>query len=166
MWSFYFPPLDWAKSCTIIETFKVSSRLNYITVPNCLIGLNQMNPDKSTCLNLSANASIGWQVSGHSCLAFAWQELLMVPPKMHGWLRIGLPKIHGRVRNGLPKCTDSFVFLKCMDGSVRSHLRFPTQSALTRFLQSGNSGVPWPLCKKNNKITYLKKNATYLLKIN
>ena len=31
------------------------------------------------------------------------------------------------------------VFLKCMDGSVLAHLRFPMQSAPTRFPQSGNS---------------------------
>ena len=42
------------------------------------------------------------------------------------------------------KCTDGsvLVFLKCMDGSVLAHLRFPMQSAPTRFPQSGNSEVP------------------------
>ena len=42
------------------------------------------------------------------------------------------------------KCTDRsvLVFLKCMDGSVLAHLRFPMQSAPTRFPQSGNSEVP------------------------
>ena len=42
------------------------------------------------------------------------------------------------------KYTDGsvLVFLKCMDGSVLAHLRFPMQSAPTRFPQSGNSEVP------------------------
>ena len=42
------------------------------------------------------------------------------------------------------KCMDGsvLVFLKCMDGSVLAHLRFPMQSAPTRFPQSGNSEVP------------------------
>ena len=41
------------------------------------------------------------------------------------------------------KCTDRsvLVFLKCMDGSVLAHLRFPMQSAPTRFPQSENSEV-------------------------
>ena len=34
------------------------------------------------------------------------------------------------------------VFLKCMDISVLAHLRFPIQSAPTRFPQSGDSEVP------------------------
>ena len=42
------------------------------------------------------------------------------------------------------KCMEGFVlvFLKCMDGSELAHLRFPMQSAPTRFPQPGNSGVP------------------------
>ena len=42
------------------------------------------------------------------------------------------------------KCTDRsvLVFLNCMDGSVLANLRFPMQSASTRFPQSGNSEVP------------------------
>ena len=42
------------------------------------------------------------------------------------------------------KCTDGsvVVFLKCMDCSVLAHLRFPMQSAPTRFPQSGNSEAP------------------------
>ena len=41
---------------------------------------------------------------------------------------------------GFLKCTDGsvLVFLKCMDGSVLAHLRFPMQSAPTRFPQSGS----------------------------
>ena len=34
------------------------------------------------------------------------------------------------------------VSLKCMDASVLAHLRFPIQSATTRFPKSGNPGVP------------------------
>ena len=33
------------------------------------------------------------------------------------------------------------VFLKCMNGSVLAHLRFPMQTAPTKFPQSGNSEV-------------------------
>ena len=42
------------------------------------------------------------------------------------------------------KCTDGsvLVFLKCMDGSVLAQLRFPMQSAPTRFSPMGNSEVP------------------------
>ena len=42
------------------------------------------------------------------------------------------------------RCTDIsvLVFLKCMDGSVLAQLRFPMQSAPTRFPQPGNSEVP------------------------
>ena len=63
------------------------------------------------------------------------------------------------------KCTDIFVlaflkctagsvlvFLMCMDGSVLAHLRFPMQSAPTRFPQWGNSEVPQLLCKKSTKM--------------
>ena len=66
-------------------------------------------------------------------------------------------------------CMDRSVlaFLKCMNGSVLvslkyidvsvlAHLRFPIQSAPTRFPQSGNSVVPQLLCKKSNKMSYLK----------
>ena len=35
-----------------------------------------------------------------------------------------------------------FAFLKCTDGFVLAHLRFPMPSAPTRFPQSGNSEVP------------------------
>ena len=49
------------------------------------------------------------------------------------------------------KCTDGsvLVFPKCMDCSVLAHLRFPMQSAPTRFPQSENSEVPKLLGKKN-----------------
>ena len=42
------------------------------------------------------------------------------------------------------KCTDGSVllYLKCMDGSLLAHLRFPMQSAPTRFTPLGNSEVP------------------------
>ena len=42
------------------------------------------------------------------------------------------------------KCTDGSIldFLKCMDGSILVYLRFPMQSAPTRFAQTGNSKVP------------------------
>ena len=42
------------------------------------------------------------------------------------------------------KCMDGsvLVFPKCMDRSVLAHLKFPMQSAPTRFPQSGNSEVP------------------------
>ena len=58
-------------------------------------------------------------------------------------------------------CTDGsvLVFQKCMDGSVLAHLRFPMQSAPTRFPQSGNSEVPQLLCKKSTKMSYLKGNG-------
>ena len=69
-------------------------------------------------------------------------------------------------------CTDGSIlaFLNCMDGSVLthlngsygsvlSHLRFPNQSGLTRFPQSGSSLVPWLLCKKSNKKMCLKYNV-------
>ena len=41
------------------------------------------------------------------------------------------------------KCMDGSVlgFLKCRNGSVSAHLRFPMQSAPTRFPQSANSEV-------------------------
>ena len=41
------------------------------------------------------------------------------------------------------KCTDEsvLVFLKCMDGSILAHLRFPIQSAPTRFPELENSEV-------------------------
>ena len=38
------------------------------------------------------------------------------------------------------KCMDGSV--KCMDGSLLPHLRSSIQSVLSRFPQSGNSGVP------------------------
>ena len=43
-----------------------------------------------------------------------------------------------------PKCTGGsvLVFLKCMERSVLAHIRFPMQSAPTRFQQLGNSEVP------------------------
>ena len=61
----------------------------------------------------------------------------MVPSKMHGRVRIGLPKMYEWVRISLPKMPGHSVltFLKCMDGSVWSHLRYPTQSAPTRYPQ-------------------------------
>ena len=42
------------------------------------------------------------------------------------------------------KCMDGsvLVFLKCTDGFLRAHLRFPMQSAPTKFPQSGNSEIP------------------------
>ena len=42
------------------------------------------------------------------------------------------------------KCMEGsvLVFLKCLDGSVLAHLRFPMQSAPSRFPQTGNSEVP------------------------
>ena len=45
------------------------------------------------------------------------------------------------------KCTDGsvLVFLKCMDGSILAHLRFPMQSAPTRFPQLGNSELKCPI---------------------
>ena len=52
------------------------------------------------------------------------------------------------------------VSLKCMDGLVLAHLRFSIQSAPTRFPQSGNSDVPYLLCKKSNKMSYLKLNVS------
>ena len=55
------------------------------------IGLNQMHPDKSSCLNLSANAQMGWQISGYYCLAFCKTTFHIVPPKMNGLICIGLP---------------------------------------------------------------------------
>ena len=111
-----------------------------------------MYPDRSSCLNLSANSS----------------KLLTNQMKF-------LPSI---LKDKNPvlvflKCMDGFVmaFLKCTDcsawthinfaySSVLSHLRFPIQSAPTRFPQSGNSGVPQQLCKKSNTFFYLKYNVS------
>ena len=72
MQSVYFLLLDRAKSFTMNEIFNVSSGPIYIIVPNFVsivlkgdimvrhhIGLNQMHPDRSSCLNLSANVSVG-----------------------------------------------------------------------------------------------------------
>ena len=72
IWIFYFPPLDDASSCTLNETFKVLDRPIDIMMPNsCIpvlkddsmvghyIGLNRMHPDRSSCLNLPANSSMG-----------------------------------------------------------------------------------------------------------
>ena len=75
-----------------------------------------------------------------------------------------------------PKCTDGsvlaflkcmdgsvLVFLKCMDGSLLAHLGFSMQSAPTWFPQSRNSEVPYLLCKKSTKMSYLKQNVEYCL---
>ena len=61
------------------------------------------------------------------------------------------------------KCMDVsvMVFRKCIDGSNLAHLRFPMQSAPSRFPHSGNSKVPQLLCKKSNKMEYLKQNENY-----
>ena len=58
------------------------------------------------------------------------------------------------------KYTDGsiLVSLKYMDVSVLAHLRLSIQSVLSRFPQSGNSGVPQLLCKKTTKMSYLKQN--------
>ena len=59
------------------------------------------------------------------------------------------------------KCMDGSVLvsLKCMDSSVLAQLRFFIQSAPTRFQQSGNSDVPWLLCKKSTSMSYLNRMA-------
>ena len=70
--SFNFPPPDGAASCTLTETFKVLNRPIYKSLLNFHYivlkggstvrhhkGLNQMYPDKSYCLNFSANGYIG-----------------------------------------------------------------------------------------------------------
>ena len=115
------------------------------------IGPNQMNPDRSSRLNLSANGSDG--------LTDYWRFLS----------RIWLDK--SSILSFL-KCMDGslLAFLRCMDGFVWtylngtygfvwSHFRFPTQSDPTRFPRTGISGVPQPLCKKGNTTFYLKKNS-------
>ena len=83
---------------------------------NIRIYFEDLNSFKAP-LNLSANASMGRQIRGGSCIAFARQEFRMVPPKMHGQFRVGLPKMHRRFLIDLPKMHGRFVlaFLKCMD---------------------------------------------------
>ena len=68
----------------------------------------------------------------------------MAPTKLHRRVRIGLPELHGRIPIGLPELHRRFLLthLNGSYGSVLSHLRFPTQSGLTRFPQSGISLVP------------------------
>ena len=59
-----------------------------------------------------------------------------------------------------PKCTVGSVWthLNGTYGSVWSHLRISTQSAPTRFPQSGNYSVTQLLFKKSNVTFYLKYN--------
>ena len=68
-------------------------------------GLSRMHPDRSSCLNMSVNASMGWQISGDSWPAFC-KTFCMVPPEMHRWFCIGLPKMHGLT------CLPCFFFSK------------------------------------------------------
>ena len=98
----------------------------------------------------------------------SWQELLLVYEWLNGltdsWRF--LPSVFQKMNSVWPhlNCMDGSVlaFLNCTDGSVLTHLngsynsvlyhlRFPTQSDLTWFPQSGISLVPWLLCKKSNK---------------
>ena len=115
-------------------------------------GLNQIHPDISYCLNLSTNASMGRQISVDSCLQFCRKCI-------DGSVLAFQKCMDGSVLTFL-KCMDSSIlaFQKCMDSSVLSYLTLPTRSAPTSLPQSGNSKVPWLLCKKSNKIIYLKQN--------
>ena len=73
------------------------------------IGSYRMHPDRSSCLGLSANGLIVWQIHQDSCLEhFAKQEFRMAPPKLHGRVRIGLPELHGRIRMVWPKLHGRF----------------------------------------------------------
>ena len=113
-----------------------------------------MHPDRSSCLGSSANGLMVWQIHENSCLAFCKNKNSVWPL---------LNCMDGSVLAFL-NCTDGSVLalLNCTDGSVLTnlkgsysfvlyHLRFPTQSGLTRFAQSVISLVPWLLCKKSNK---------------
>ena len=79
-------------------------------------------------------------------LVFKWLKWadrlvkIFVPPKMHGRFRTVIPKMNGRFCIGLPKVHGLFH----MDPHkwYIHFRRFPTQSAPTRFPQSGNLGVP------------------------
>ena len=90
-----------------------------------------MHPYRRYWVNLSANASRGWQISGDknsvwSLLKCMDDSVLALLKCMDGYILTYLKCIDGSV----------LAFLKCMDGSVWSHLRFPTQSVATLFLQS------------------------------
>ena len=125
------------------------------------IGFIRMHPDRTSCLNLSANCSNG--LTYYLRLSPTIQEdknsVLSLLKCMDGSVLAFLKSMDGSVLAFL-KCTDGSVWehLNGKYGSEMSHLRFPTQSAPTRFPQSVNSGVPWLLCKKSNKTSYLKQN--------
>ena len=55
-----------------------------------------MYPDRSSCMNFSANGSMVLQISVIFAWHFSKQEFHIGLPKMNGLLRIGLPKEHGR----------------------------------------------------------------------
>ena len=90
-------PLGFAiRRHTVYWTFKVSRGPTYIGMPNLWyfllkgdsmvwwhhMGLNRMHPDRSSCLNLSVNGSIGWQISEDSCLAFSKKKIRALPCTM------------------------------------------------------------------------------------
>ena len=111
------------------------------------IGPNRIHPDRSSCLNLSANGLNG--------LTDQWRFLPSIQQDKISVLSI-------------LKCMDGSVlaFLECTDGSVWTQLNgptlgFPLKSDPTRFPQSGNSGVSQLLCKKSNTTSYLKQNVSY-----
>ena len=121
--------------------------------------LNQLHPDRSSRLNLSANGSKG--------LTDQWRFLpsilqdknsvLFLLKCMDGSVLAFLKSIDGSVLAFL-KCTDGFIWTHLNGtwyGFVWSHIRFLTQSAPTRFAQSGNSGVPQLLCNKSDKTSQI-----------
>ena len=102
------------------------------------IGLNQMRPDRISCLDLSANDILQDKNSVWSQLNWTygsvWSHL--------NWAYISV-----------------WTNLNGAYSSVCSHLRFHTQSAPTKFPHFGISSVPLLLCKKCNNKTNFKYNS-------
>ena len=99
-----------------------------------------MQPDRSSCLNLSANGSMGRQISWDSYFALWKTSSLSLIKCIESSIWSFLKCMDGSVWSFL-KCTDGSVWTH-LNGSYRSvwsHLRFLIQSAPTRFPQLGNS---------------------------
>ena len=108
-----------------------------------------MHPDRSSCMNLSANIYIGWQIIEDSCLEFGKTKIPMVPPKLHRQFRMVVPKVYWQFHIESP------------EWNIRSHLRLSTQFAPTRIPQFGISAIPCYYARKPT-ITLLQIEWAFL----